>query len=313
MVVFGVGRGLLAGEFFDAVVGEILWLALFDGLGDEIGDEFGFVAGGVVGGGSAGFGVAHAGVAEVGGGDEGVDFGDDDVVFFEFGAGGEGEAEEGAFGGGVDAVLGDGHEGGAGVDVDDGAGALGAHERDDGLHGDDGAEDVEVEDFVEEVRFDFFDGGGVGAAGVVDEGVDAAVVVVDGGDGFFEGGEVGHVAGDGEAVWEGGGEGVENVFGAGEEGDFGTFFGEEFGGGEADAGGGAGDEDYFVLDIHGEATPNEGGETTESQRHRGRHRGRLGNCSFEILREFFLRAGNVTALRARLVNGPVTRKMLFLI
>ncbi|HVT11308.1 MAG TPA: hypothetical protein VHE55_03500 [Fimbriimonadaceae bacterium] len=176
---------------------------------------------------------------------------------------------------------------GAGVDVDDAAGALLPHRRNNGLHGDDRAEHVEMEDFVEEGRIDLFDRGCVASAGVVDEAVDLAVIRLDLGDGLTDAAEVGHVDGDGEAAGQGCGKVLEDRRAAGHQGYLGAVVGEGLRGRQSDARGSAGHDKNSIVDLHRSFATHFGsirfGEARSPNSCRlaiwGREKPRLGNLS----------------------------------
>lgn len=71
-----------------------------------------------------------------------MDDGDGDAELFDFGAKCFGEAFYGEFGGGVEALIGEAHDATDGGEVDDAAGLLSSHVREDGLAGVDGTHEV---------------------------------------------------------------------------------------------------------------------------------------------------------------------------
>ena len=151
---------------------------------------------------------------------------------------GEGDAGGAADGGGVG--VGAGGLGGEGGQVDDAAPSLLLHVREDAADAPHPAEELELHVGQEGLVGELVEGHAGGGAGVVDEDVDAAPGVVDGGDEVVDGIGVAEVGGDGEDLALGGaadvlGGGLEDVGSAGADGDAGALAGEGGGGGLADA------------------------------------------------------------------------------
>ena len=156
------------------------------------------------------------------------------------------------FGGGVDAAAGAADVAHLGRDVDDAAADfVGCHALGDGLCGEEGGAEVEVDDGVEVFVLDVEEVGVAGGSGVVDGDVQGAV----GCDGRAHGGEVGdvHLGGFGAAAGsaDGGGGLFDLGRGSGGEDDVGAGLGEGGGAGEADAAAGAGDEGAFAVEAEG--------------------------------------------------------------
>lgn len=181
-----------------------------------------------------------------------LDEGDLDAEGVEFVGEGFGVAFEGELGGGVEAMARDADESGEGGDVDDSALAPGAEVGQEGLGESDGAEEVGFEEVVDLVDGGFFSGAVEDGAGVVDEDIDVACAVEDGFDAGGDGVVGADVEGEHGDVAEGRGVG----FSGGAE-DLVAVVGEELGGLEAKACGGAGDEDDRV-DVGHVSLPDKG-------------------------------------------------------
>jgi hypothetical protein len=233
-----------------------LWLFGVEDFEDQFGEVFGVVASGdaffemldeiftdrVV---SGDVYIGSYGTGGNGGFEEArLDEGDFDAEAVEFVSEGFGVTFEGKFGGGVEAVAGDADAAGEGSDVNDSAFALGTHVRQDGLGEANGAEEVGFEEVV-----DLIDGGFLGRAieddaGVIDEDVDSACAVEDGLDTIGDGVVGSHVERKHGNVADGGWVGFS---GGAEDGV--AVVGEELGGLEAKACGGAGDEDDALIGV----------------------------------------------------------------
>lgn len=172
---------------------------------------------------------------------------DIDAGVVDFGTERVAEGAEGEFAGAVNRVARRGNDAEDAGDVDDLAGALLAHYREDGLDAAEGPEEIDFHDGPGVGGFGFFDGRTHAEAGVVDEDVDATK--------FFEGGldepgdvgVVGDIGDDREQVGVSGGELPERRFVAGRDDDTSTGTGEGERGFFADAAGGTGNDDDLFF------------------------------------------------------------------
>jgi hypothetical protein len=129
-----------------------------------------------------------------------IDFADDDAVLFQLGARRETESKKRALRRRVNAVLRNSHERRPRIDVHDASAALRSHHRYHGLHRDNRAQHVEVEDFVKKRRIDLLYCGRIAAPCIVYETVDAAVMLVHSAYGFPHSIKLRHVYGDRQAA-----------------------------------------------------------------------------------------------------------------
>ena len=132
-------------------------LPFFDGLHNEIRDEFRLVAIGIIGGRPAAGWILHPVLAEFCRPNERVDFTDDDAVLFQLGACREAESKQGTLRSRVHAVLRDSHVCGPRIDVHNASAALRPHHRNHSLHRNNWPQHIEMEDFVKKRGFDLLD------------------------------------------------------------------------------------------------------------------------------------------------------------
>ncbi len=208
---------------------------------------------------------AHGFHVDAGGGGEerrvgraGRDEEDIDTATAEFHAEAGGETGECRLGGTVDGHARDGLVPDDGGDVDDLAGAAGEHFWKDSLDHGDGREEIEADHLFDVVGGLVLHGSEAGPTGIVDQHVDSAEALL----GQRE--RAGAIGGDGDVHHDGQravgadfrGELTEFVFAACGEDHARAGAGEFKSAGAADAGGCAGDEDHFILQVvsrHGSA------------------------------------------------------------
>ena len=171
-------------HFAEPIIREVLRLTFFDRLQHKARHELRLIALGVIGCRSTAGRISNPVGAEVRRRDKRVNLTDDDAVLFQLGARREAEAKKRALRRRINAVLRNGHERSSRIDVHDASAALRAHERDHSLHRDNRPHHVEVKDFVKQGGIDLLYGGRITAPRIVDETVDAAVMLVHGAYGF---------------------------------------------------------------------------------------------------------------------------------
>jgi len=119
-----------------------------------------------------------------------------------------------------------------------------------GLHGDNRPQYIEMKNFIEQLRFNLFNWGGIAAPRVVDKPIDAAVVVVDGSHSLAHCFEVGHVGYDWETVGKLSRKFLKSLFSAGKQGHLGTAIRKGGRCGQSDSGRRAGYDEYAIFDLH---------------------------------------------------------------